>query len=188
MVPEERERVVISSSILIFLLPRRYLPLFHIILSTPLIFSLAYFPSSSVYCSAFYLNIRFVFILPSSIFVSRQSTFTSLLSSLSLFHFTPGPRSSPSLLLRLIFCSQPSPPHNSSSLCARLCMVKVAATSLELETRLHAHQVDTNTRSCTDVILRPSDWLMRSELHYIGYFHVVLFQTSTTAQRLILKG
>ena len=33
-----------------------------------------------------------------------------------------------------------------------LSVIKVAATSLKLEVRLHAHQVGTNTRSGTEVI------------------------------------
>ena len=40
--------------------------------------------------------------------------------------------------------------------------------SLKLEIRLHAHLVGTNTRSGTEVILRSSDWLIRSELGYIA--------------------
>ena len=49
-------------------------------------------------------------------------------------------------------------------------LLKVAATSLKLETRLHAHQDDTNTRSGTEVILRSSDWLMTlcSELDWFA--------------------
>ena len=46
-------------------------------------------------------------------------------------------------------------------------VIKVAAISLKLEVRLHAHQVGTNTWSGTKVNLCSSDWLMRSEP---GYF------------------
>ena len=45
-------------------------------------------------------------------------------------------------------------------------LLKVAATSLKLDIRLHAHQVGTNARSGTEVSLRSSDWLMRLELGY----------------------
>ena len=43
---------------------------------------------------------------------------------------------------------------------------KVAAASLKLEIRLHAHPVCTNTWSGTEAILPSSDWLMRSDLCY----------------------
>ena len=46
--------------------------------------------------------------------------------------------------------------------------IKVAAMSLKLEIRLHTRQVDTNTRSGTEVILRSSDWLMLSEPVYFA--------------------
>ena len=54
-------------------------------------------------------------------------------------------------------------------MCNSWALLKVAATSLKLEIRLHAHQVDTNTQSGTKVTLRSSDWLMRSELGYFAH-------------------
>ena len=40
---------------------------------------------------------------------------------------------------------------------------------MRLEIRLYAHQVFTNTRSRTEVILRSSEWLMCSELCWFAY-------------------
>ena len=49
---------------------------------------------------------------------------------------------------------------------------------MRLEIRLHAYQVGTNTRFGTEVIFYPHligpDWLMRSELGYLGYFFTSL--------------
>ena len=66
--------------------------------------------------------------------------------------------------------------------------LKDVATSVKLEIRLHAHPVGTNTRSGTEIILRSSDWLMRSELGYIARSLISGVNGSAATLSLIVYG